>query len=274
MKEWLFKVKEARLIDALTGQLKLPRETLERLCAMGAVQVRPQGKGAWKRVRDPQFTLKGGDELQVAYEPRVLELPAFETTGPIWECPHYGVFFKPAGIMSQGTAAGDHRSILYAVEKLGHEAYPVHRLDRETEGPMLVAYSSEGAARLSELFQQQAVKKTYQAIIVNAVRLSSQQGSFKQDLDGKKAQTDYLILENLPDGRALVELTPLTGRLHQLRRHLAMAGSGIWGDPKYGKDNKNRDGLKLAAIALEFRDPWTKENRRFHVEASFKPAKT
>lgn len=266
MREFRPKPLEGRLVDALKAQLSLSDETIGRLLSYGAVTLRFRGKGAWQRVRDGGVKLSPSDQILVSYEPKVLALPAYVAEAPLWESKHYGVWYKPAGVMSQGTAAGDHCSLLYAVEQLGKEPFLVHRLDRETEGIMLVAYDSRGAAALSLLFQQQKVHKTYLAIACGKLASS---GLIDQPLDGKPAQTRYEVLKELPEQRLLVKLEPLTGRLHQIRRHLAHVHAGVWGDPKYGKGNKNREGLKLAAVALKFQDPFTLEERSFEGKASF-----
>ncbi len=260
-----------RLGDALTARLKLPLETIEAMLAFGAVVVRFRGKGPWERVRDGRLKLNPADQVQAVHDPGVLALPAFISRAPLEENRHYGVWWKPAGIMSQGTASGDHRSMLYAVERTGRKAFPVHRLDRETEGLMLVAYTTAAAAKLSEMFQKQAVHKTYMAVVCG-LPTQATTGLFQDALDGKPAQTRYRVVRALEEGRLLVELEPLTGRLHQIRRHLALHGAGVWGDPKYGKNNKNREGMKLAATGLCFQDPWESVEKTFRAPASFAPA--
>lgn len=272
MREWRLKAVKGRLGELLFQHTRLPEQTVRQLLEYGAVVWRPRGQGSWQRIRDGGQMLASLDEVVVTYEPKVLRLEPFVVAAPIFECKHYGVWYKPAGIMSQGTAAGDQRSLLYAVEKFGHAPFLVHRLDRETEGPMLVAYSAMAAGKLSQLFQDHKIQKTYHAIVVNADRFE-EAGRFSWPLDGKSAQTEYRLLERLDERLALLELKPVTGRLHQLRRHLELHGSGVWGDPKYGKDNKNREGMKLAAVGLDFVDPFTNEPRSFSTLPSFSQAR-
>jgi tRNA pseudouridine32 synthase/23S rRNA pseudouridine746 synthase len=238
----------------------------------GAVTVRFRGKGPWTRVRDGRIMLDPLDEIQAVYEPRVLSMPEFSVTTAVWENNQYGVWWKPAGIMSQGTEAGDHTSIMRAVEKLGRKPYLVHRLDRETEGLIILAYTPKAAALLSDLFVKQAVHKTYWAIVSHARYLDNEEeGKIDYKLDGKEALTHWILKETQAGDRAWLELRPATGRLHQIRRHLEMKGTPVWGDPKYGKGNKNRDGMKLASVGLSFPDPFEKVSRDFHHQASFLP---
>lgn len=271
MRDFQFKaIKESeRLQDALTRVTKYPPDVLTAMLTYGAVQVRFRGIGPWERVRDGRLSLHPQDQARAHYDSKILLLPAFNNAECISENRDYGVWIKPAGIVSQGTDAGDHCSLLYAVAKAGRTPFPVHRLDRETEGLMVVAYHSKAAAELSRLFQEQKVKKTYLAIVAGDVSGLNDQGLIDENLDRKVAQTKYKVIQKLPEGRLLVELKPITGRLHQIRRHLDLLGCGVWGDPKYGKGNKNREGMKLAAVGLEFFDPWDKGPRHFHYKASF-----
>lgn len=273
MRNYTIKVQTTgeRLGEALTRVTRLPGETIALLLSNGAVQIRFRGKGTWERVRDARIKLDLSDEVKASHDGRVLALPAFTDVTLIDENKHYGVYVKPAGIMAQGTDAGDHCSLLFAVNKRGKDAFPVHRLDRETEGLMVVAYNSQAAAKLSRLFQEQKVRKTYLAIVAGDTSYLGvgTDGSFTDPLDGKAARTDYRVLRELEGSRLLVELRPITGRLHQIRRHLEFIDCGVWGDPKYGKRNKNKEGMKLASIELSFQDPWINEEKTYQYRASF-----
>ena len=98
------------------------------------------------------------------------------------------------------------------------------------------------------------------------------------ELDGKASKTSYKILESFinEDGqdcsRLLVELH--TGRLHQIRRHLNMLDHPVLGDPKYGKLNKNSSGMKLKAVRLEFKDPFSGEWIEAHLNDKNELSKT
>ncbi|HLT22061.1 MAG TPA: hypothetical protein VKZ84_01395, partial [Bacteriovoracaceae bacterium] len=77
----------------------------------------------------------------------------------------------------------------------------------------------------------------------------------------------YKRLE-VSEGHSLVEVEIKTGRLHQIRKHFEMIGHPVLGDPKYGKGNKNKDGLKLQAYALEFRDPFDRQKKSFQAPSN------
>jgi tRNA pseudouridine32 synthase/23S rRNA pseudouridine746 synthase len=119
---------------------------------------------------------------------------------------------------------------------------------------MMIAYHSKAAALLSDLFQKNQIQKEYQAIVRGELAAGLKE-TIKASLDDKEAVTHFEVIES-SKSESLLQVTIETGRLHQIRRHLDFIGYPIMGDPKYGKGNKNRDGLKLIASKLSFEDPW------------------
>ena len=159
-------------------------------------------------------------------------------------------FNKPAGLAVQG-GSGVTRSLedlLVAFAKSdGRRPRLVHRLDRETSGVIIAARTKPAAAALSEAFAGRDARKTYLAIvcagapepetgeIALALRKSSRRGLdvMEPAKDGLAALTRYATLA-ATEAAALMELQPETGRMHQLRAHLAAIGRPIAGDGKYG----------------------------------------
>lgn len=125
---------------------------------------------------------------------------------------------------------------------------PVHRLDRDTSGCLVLARHPAAARRLGRLFADGVVGKTYLAVLaaVPAVRegridaplrkISSAGAGWRVvvDPDGRSAATRYRTLAEIEHGRSLVAFAPETGRTHQIRVHAAHALSAIVGDPVYG----------------------------------------
>ena len=142
----------------------------------------------------------------------------------------------------------------------------VHRLDRATSGVMICARNLATASYLSRQFAERKVKKVYLALVSSLpghlaarinlpIRRSRRAPStFVVDGNGKVAITDYTVQKEYPDGRALLELRPLTGRTHQLRVHLAHLGCPIVGDAVYGHAHYG-DRLMLHAYRLEISIP-------------------
>lgn len=252
----------ASLGEVLIKMTKLEIGILKLATLYGAVWIQFKGTGKIDRLRNIREKIAADDKIWFYLDQKVLELPPFENPELIEEFKHYGVWWKPAGILSQGTQTGDHRSLLRAIElEKKKQVYLVHRLDRETAGIMLYAYSSEGARELSALMGTPKIKKIYQAIAVgDALATLRPSGVIEIPLDGKIARTYYEVIK-VEDGLSYFELEIETGRLHQIRQHLAEVGLPILGDPAYGRGNKNKDGLKLVAQRLVLSDPWTYEKR-------------
>jgi len=145
-------------------------------------------------------------------------------------------------------------------DMLGCPVWPAHRLDRGTSGVLLFALSAEIAAVLGRAFGSGAVTKRYvalvrgwpdaQGVIDHPLAVLDDESSRVEDREPQPAVTHYSRLARLeidvPDDRhattryALVELSPETGRRHQLRRHLKHIAHPIVGDATYGKGRLNR----------------------------------
>lgn len=137
-----------------------------------------------------------------------------------------------------------------------------HRLDKDTSGCLILGRHAQSLKTLGNLFENNKISKTYLAIvegcppdemgIIDAplAPLSDKkyQWWMKVDVDGKPSVTEYKVLKTIGD-KTLLELTPKTGRTHQLRVHCAHIGCPILGDKIYGKGKK--DYLYLHASTLE-----------------------
>ncbi|WP_394200490.1 tRNA pseudouridine(65) synthase TruC [Shewanella waksmanii] len=210
---------------------------------------------------------------------------------------------KPAGLLV-------HRSYLARKErffamqltrdKVGCHVFPVHRLDRPTSGVLLFAKSSEMANKLCEQFAGKSIEKHYIALVRgNMHEAGLLDYALKQEFDdhgdkhadrdkaAQEAQTYYQPLLNceipFSSGRyatsryCLIQLTPHTGRKHQLRRHMAHLRHPIIGDTTHGDGKQNRffrehfavNRLWLIAKKLSFDHPRTGE--RLCIETELEP---
>jgi tRNA pseudouridine32 synthase / 23S rRNA pseudouridine746 synthase len=144
--------------------------------------------------------------------------------------------------------------------KSKRKVYPVHRLDREAAGLIMVAHSEEAAAWLSRLFAEHRVIKRYQVEVLGLPE--KDEGIIKDPIDGKAAVSRYRVIARNPKedtSTLLVEIE--TGRMHQIRRHLAGAGIPVMGDPRYGTGNKDGKPMRLVACELRWQCPITGEER-------------
>jgi len=159
---------------------------------------------------------------------------------------------KPAGLAVQsGSGVGASLDGLISAMR-SERPLLVHRIDRDTSGLVLLAKGKAAAAELSRLFSgaggpkaggARAVTKRYLALCSG--RPEKDSGAIKLDVrvhgEAKRAETRYRLVEELEGGEfSLLELELATGRMHQIRIHLAACGNPILGDDKHGDFALNR----------------------------------
>jgi len=203
----------------------------------------------------------------------------------LWRDEHLVAVHKPAGWLVHRTGLDAHatRFVLQALrDQLGQPVWPVHRLDRGTCGVLLMALHSEAARRLCQAFAEGSMDKTYLAmtrgwltqpcVVDHALRPDDAPA----DTLPQPARTTFTPLAHLSlpgsvDPRfdsvraSLVEARPVTGRRHQIRRHLKHLAHPIIGDATHGKGPLNRwwagvlgqQRLWLHAQSLAFTHPFT-----------------
>jgi tRNA pseudouridine32 synthase/23S rRNA pseudouridine746 synthase len=243
----------------------LSKGRIKEAMLKGAVWRKAGGKGE-KRLRRASHRPAAGEELAVYYDPRLLVLAP-----PRAECRHdagrYSVWAKPAGLLTQGSRYGDHASLLFQAERHfrpPRSAFPVHRLDREAQGLVLIAHSREAAAALSRLFVRREVEKRYRIEVRGDIGTLGPAGRIASALDGRPAETDWVLEAFDPERRtSTVTVTMRSGRRHQIRRHFERLGFPVMGDPAYGRGNKDPTGLKLEAFGLAFTCPFSAEPMKF-----------
>lgn len=253
--------------DFLMKLTPLTPAQLGEVASKGGVWIQRRGKGKILRIRILKEVVDPSDIVTVNFDPKVLKLPEITHLDHVYDGENYGVWIKPAGAVPQGSQTSDHASVLRYVEVFKKkEVYLVHRLDRETAGLMIVAYNSKAASMLSDLFQKNKIHKEYQAIVLGELAVGKKE-TIKASLDDKEAITHFEVMESR-NNQSLLKVTIETGRLHQIRRHLDFIGHPVMGDPKYGKGNKNREGMKLLAHSLAFTDPWSGKILNFQYPES------
>ena len=259
-------VRDANVVacDVLAAEAKLPKGRIKDAMVKGAVWHRSKGKR--RRLRRATARLASGDVLELHYDPALLALRPAEPQ-LLDDRGRYSLWFKPAGLMAQGTDYGDHCSLPRQAElhfQSRRAVWVVHRLDREAAGLMLLAHDAEAAARLSALFRENKIQKHYEVSVRGL--LPEEKGVIALPLDGKPALTRYAVRNHDAEaGVSVVDVSIETGRLHQIRRHFALIGCPVLGDPGYGTGNKNKEGMQLRAVRLEFVCPFSGEKRVYDV---------
>lgn len=193
----------------------------------------------------------------------------------LFEDEYLAVIHKPAGILVSGNSFKTIANALGQNIKRSSlpdssAPQPVHRLDFATTGILLIGKTSGSIRALNKLFEDRAIKKTYYAIAIGEM---NDIGEITSAVDGKKSRSKYRIDESVSSERFgtlnLVELEPLSGRRHQLRKHLLSIGNPILGDKEYGTEGLilNGKGLYLHAYSLQFTHPFT--NEELHLKDEF-----
>lgn len=176
---------------------------------------------------------------------------------------NFVVINKSAGISVQGGTNSKKNLIdIFSRSEIfqGIKPYSVHRLDKETSGVLIIAKNRETAQLLTSLFRLRKVHKTYLAICHGELEKNS--GEWDDDLirfdNGKKiiepAKTIYKVLDK-NSICSLVEMKPITGRKHQLRKQLYAIGHSIYGDKKYRSLNSDKGynkNLMLHSYQIKF----------------------
>ena len=174
------------------------------------------------------------------------------------------VINKQAGISVQGGTKSKKNLIdIFSKSEIFKDGkpYSVHRLDKETSGVFLIAKNRPTAQLLTSLFRLRKIYKTYIAICHGEITIKDK-GSIKNNLirydETKKivenAETNYEILDK-NNNSTFIQLKPITGRKHQLRKQLFELGHSIIGDKKYNsyKMQKNNKNLMLHSYEIKFK---------------------
>lgn len=212
---------------------------------------------------------------------------------------------KPSGLLVHRSPI-DRRETRFAIQllrdQIGQHVYPAHRIDRPTSGILLFGLDEETGSKLSILFQERKVQKTYLAVtrghtpetglIDSHLHKYEDADGHVKSADTQEAETAYkrLATAELPypterydtTRYSLVELYPYTGRRHQIRRHLAHIRHPILGDVRHGCNKANKlaranfaiHRLLLAATQVRFPHPFKNEQVTIHcpLETSFQTA--
>lgn len=183
--------------------------------------------------------------------------------------PHHIAVFKPHNLAVIGGAGVPRPTLLDLVrQQFGASIFPVHRLDRVTSGITIFARSIFARHAIENAFKKRLVKKIYYALCegqpnftklivdepLKKINLKNKSGPVaKQIVDpaGEKSITNFVVKKNYNSRYCLIEAQPVSGRMHQIRAHLAYIGLPIVGDRLYGaKTSAPPHTIALSAIAI------------------------
>jgi tRNA pseudouridine32 synthase / 23S rRNA pseudouridine746 synthase len=250
--------RDCKAHDLLQQQSELSAETINLCFDNGSVWLQKSDKPI--RIRDADTALTSGQEIFLycnqstlapcPYQPVLIE---DFTTFSIWD--------KPSGMLSQGSKWGDHWALYRWIQQHvwpQRQSFITHRLDRFTQGLMIVAHSEECNALFHRMFENRQVKKTYRAVVKGVID-NEQAFDIASNVQNKKAVTNIqLIPQDRQADCSVIEARPETGRKHQIRIHLASIGHPVINDRQYGTAPHAGD-LQLQASALQFAHPYTQQ---------------
>jgi len=255
-----------RLDRAVAAAAAISRTAARALIAAGSVFLNDRRCKVASRLVQP------GDRLRVGNAPP----PSASSLTVLLDAEGVLAIDKPAGMPSAPTRQAASGTALDALrdQRAGQPLWLVHRLDAAASGVLLFATTRRAAAALSAAFRDQQVQKVYLALVDGAPAaptgviedpLVTRGGRAHVDPRGRSARTAWRV-EERRGATTLLVVEPSTGRLHQIRAHLAAIGHPIVGDRLYGGSPAPRLMLHARAIAL------TIDGRRLEISAPWMPA--
>ena len=261
---------EMRLDRYLRNKLgKIPQALLEKNLRFGKIKVnRRKSKSSLKVKTNDKIDIFDFNFKENIDQKKILFTPSNEIIKSnedliIDNNDDFIVLNKSAGISVQGGTKSKKNLVdIFAKSEIFQDTkpYSVHRLDKDTSGVFIIAKKRESAQLLTSLFRLRKVHKTYLAICHGELEKNS--GEWNNDLiryDGDKkiienAKTIFKVIDK-NSYASLVELKPITGRKHQLRKQLYAIGQPIFGDIKYKLSNSTKGinkNLMLHSYQIKF----------------------
>ena len=259
-------------VELLASETGFSKQKIKQAMQKGAVWL--TDSTGTHRVRRKSKKIHSGDTLHFYFDPEVLNGSVNDAI-LVSDEGDYSIWYKPRGMLSQGSRWGDHCAINRWVEQHlepQKRAFIVHRLDRYASGLILIAHKKKTASALAELFQKKKISKEYKVIVHGL--FPEESVTYKNEIECKPAVSHVSLLQyNKVNDQSLVQVAIETGRKHQIRRHLSTAGFPVVGDRLYGKENEDID-LQLTAFKLSFLCPIDGTEKNYILDESLQPKLT
>lgn len=270
------------ILDCLSENCpQISKQKLKLAMKYGAVWITPKARNnkssKTTRIRRAKKILQAGDQVHLYYDETIL-FSDIKSAILISDEGEYSIWNKPCGMFSQGGKWGDHTSIARWVELFGlaenglstKPCFLVHRLDRATNGLIVIAHSKQAANQLAQLFETRKIQKRYVAVVSGEYSLENNSTEIDLDIDGKHATSNILSADYHSDVDQTILIVEIkTGRKHQIRRHLSAVGFAIVGDRLYSGEQDNSEiqpDLMLKACFIEFVCPFQKTTKTYILD--------
>lgn len=256
-------------VAALAEVSGLSKQRVKQAMQRGAVWL--SHGGACRRIRRATKTLQSGDALDFYYDEAVLlsEPPASLLIADEGD---YSLWYKPYGVLSQGSKWGDHCTVSrWAEQHLTPQrpSFIIHRLDRAATGLILVGHTKKAVTALTGLFASRAIEKRYRVLVHGEFPETPVPYTINTAIEGRASTTHVTpIAYDAQQNRSLLSVHIETGRKHQIRRHLSEMGYAVVGDRLYGSGDDKED-LQLTACYLGFDCPLSGKSRRYRLADEF-----
>ena len=277
MEKIIFEISEEgkRLDLYIAERTELTRTRIQQLIKDGNISVNnKKSKSSYKVEKSDLIEIVVPDEKEIDLVPENIDIKI------LYEDSDMAVIDKEAGIVvhpSHGHESGTLvNAVMYHIKDLSGingEIRPgiVHRLDKDTSGLLIIAKNDAAHLKLSEMFGNNGIRKTYVAILKGKINKDSGDletliGRDPKDrkkmavvkTNGKTAVTHFQVLDK-NEKFSLVKVNIKTGRTHQIRVHMKYLGYPVLGDKMYGRDNGMAGRQMLHAYKLEFLHPVTQK---------------
>lgn len=247
------------------------KASVKKALSRGDIKLNGEAPGYFTEINE-------GDNIRITREQRRAPKPAVDSGDiPIvFQDEHMVVVDKPGGIAVNGNRHKTVENVIQhvvgpsSVSDALPYARPVHRLDVPTAGLVILARSRAFQIGIGQALEDKKITKKYIAVVHGHL---TGEGEINKPLEGKPCTSKFRVIRSVPSvnfGRlTMIELEPVTGRTHQLRKHMQMIGHPIAGDKMYNRKEYvlQNKGMLLASVYLSFQHPVTGQPVEISIKA-------